>query len=135
MRNYSAELQTYPFPVATEESASEPDNASTGAGVAEPEKPKAKPKAASKTKPKKPPSKMLPPWRVLLHNDDVNAFESVILTIIELTPLNEQAAVRITEEANRNGVSLVLVTHKERAELYVDQFHSRSLTVSIEPAE
>jgi hypothetical protein len=29
----------------------------------------------------------------------------------------------------------VLVTHKERAELYVDQFKSKSLTVTIEPAE
>ena len=28
-----------------------------------------------------------------------------------------------------------VVTHKERAELYKDQFSSKSLTVTIEPAE
>jgi ATP-dependent Clp protease adaptor protein ClpS len=34
-----------------------------------------------------------------------------------------------------SGVALVLVTHKERAELYVEQFASKRLTVTIEPAE
>ena len=33
------------------------------------------------------------------------------------------------------GVALLLVTHKERAELYADQFQSKGLTVTIEPAE
>jgi ATP-dependent Clp protease adapter protein ClpS len=41
----------------------------------------------------------------------------------------------VTREAHNTGVALLLVTHKERAELYVDQFKSKSLTVTIEPAE
>jgi ATP-dependent Clp protease adapter protein ClpS len=36
-------------------------------------------------------------------------------------------------EAHTTGVSLVLVTHKERAELYEEQFRSVLLTVTIEP--
>ena len=39
---------------------------------------------------------LLPPFRVILHNDDVNTFEHVIHTILELTPLKEPEAVRRT---------------------------------------
>jgi ATP-dependent Clp protease adaptor protein ClpS len=94
-----------------------------------------KPKRAKKSKPQKQPPKQLPPWRVLLHNDPHNTFEHVITTIIELTTLNEQQAKDRTMEADKTGVALLLVTHKERAELYKDQFESKSLTVTIEPAE
>jgi ATP-dependent Clp protease adapter protein ClpS len=95
----------------------------------------ATPKAKAKQAPKKRPPEMLPPWKVLLHNDDKNDFLHVIMTIVELTPLNEQAAKQRTEEAHKTGVSLLLVTHKERAELYKDQFQTKGLTVTIEPAE
>lgn len=94
-----------------------------------------KPKKAKKTSPQKKPPKQLPPWKVLLHNDPHNTFEHVITTIIELTTLNEQQAKVRTKEADETGVSLLLVTHKERAELYLEQFQSKSLTVTIEPAE
>jgi ATP-dependent Clp protease adapter protein ClpS len=39
------------------------------------------------------------------------------------------------QEADKTGVALILVTHKERAELYKDQFESKGLTVTIEPDE
>ena len=77
----------------------------------------------------------LPPYRVILHNDDVNTFEHVILTILKLTELNEQDAVRRTIEAHESGCALLLVTHKERAELYVEQFASCRLTVTCEPED
>lgn len=75
----------------------------------------------------------LPPYRVLLHNDDVNTFEHVILSIVKLTPLKEHDAALRALEAHETGVSLLLVTHRERAELYVEQFASLSLTVTCEP--
>jgi ATP-dependent Clp protease adapter protein ClpS len=78
---------------------------------------------------------MLPPWKVLLHNDDKNDIGFVVITIVELTPLNEQDAVRCTLEAHENKLALLLTTHKERAELYKEQFESKGLTVTIEPAE
>jgi ATP-dependent Clp protease adaptor protein ClpS len=59
----------------------------------------------------------------------------VISTIMELTPLNEQDATLRMEEAHKTGVALLLVTHKERAELYKDQFESKGLVVTIEPDE
>ena len=75
----------------------------------------------------------LPPWKVLLHNDDVNSFEHVILTILRLTPLKEMEAIERTIEAHESGLSLLLITNRERAELYVEQFASLSLTVTCEP--
>jgi ATP-dependent Clp protease adaptor protein ClpS len=95
----------------------------------------AAPKGKKKPNPQSKPPQPLPPWRVLLHNDDKNDMEFVVTSIVELTPLNEQAAVLRMMEAHKTGVALLLVTHKERAELYVDQFQSKGLTVSIEPAE
>jgi len=77
----------------------------------------------------------LPSFRVLLHNDDVNEIGYVLETVVELTPLNKDEAVQATIEAHKAGVSLLLLTHKERAELYRDQFESKFLTVTIEPAE
>lgn len=95
----------------------------------------AEPKNKNAPKPKNKPPQPLPPWKVLLHNDDKNDMVFVVLTIMELTPLNEQAATVRTVEAHKTGVALLLSTHKERAELYREQFQSKGLTVTIEPAE
>ena len=95
----------------------------------------AKPKRAPKRAPKRKPPGLLPPWKVLLHNDDKNTHQFVTTTIVELTPLNEQEAELRMKEADKTGVALILVTHKERAELYKDQFESKGLTVTIEPDE
>ena len=95
----------------------------------------AKPKSSRKTSPKKKPPQPLPPWKVLLHNDDKNVFDFVIKTICELTPLKEQDAVLRTKEAHDTGVALLLTTHKERAELYQELFQSKGLVTTIEPAE
>lgn len=80
-------------------------------------------------------TRLLPPYRVMLHNDDVNTFEHVIHAILELTPLKEPEAVARTIEAHESGCSLLLVTHRERAELYVEQFATKQLTVTCEPDE
>jgi ATP-dependent Clp protease adaptor protein ClpS len=83
--------------------------------------------------PKRLPRK-LPPFKVLLHNDDVNTFEHVIRSIVQLTTLTTKEALLRALEAHEAGVTLLLVTHQERAELYVEQFMSLSLSVTIEPA-
>src|SRR5687768_17173560 len=88
-----------------------------------------KTKRAPKKSPAKKPPQPLPPWKVLLHNDDKNDFDFVIDTIVALTPLNEQDASKRTLEAHQSGVALLLTTHKERAELYREQFQSKGLTV------
>ena len=77
----------------------------------------------------------LPPYKIVLHNDDVNTFDHVIVTILKLTPLKEPEAVTKTIEAHETGQAVLLVTNQERAELYVEQFASYSLVVTGEPDE
>jgi ATP-dependent Clp protease adaptor protein ClpS len=77
--------------------------------------------------------RLLPPWKVLLHNDDLNAMDKVVEIIYTLTPLNREQALARMQEAHNAGSALLLVTHRERAELYVEQFQSCRLTVTIEP--
>ncbi len=115
--------------------ASDSSSGGTAPGAGKSGTATAKPKRAGKTKPKPRPPQMLPPWKVLLHNDNKNEVGFVITTIVELTTLNEQDAKQRTIEAHETGVALLLTTHKERAELYKDQFESKGLTVTIEPAE
>ena len=78
---------------------------------------------------------LLPPYRVLLHNDDVNNMLDVVGWLTELTPLSRAAAAEVTLEAHMRGLSPVVVVHHELAELYRDRLRSRLLTVSIERAD
>ena len=89
---------------------------------------------ATSTKPTRPRAARMPPWRVLLHNDDVNDMRYVVETIVTLTTLNRHDAVGCTLEAHTTGLALLLTTHREHAELISEQFRSKRLTVTIEPA-
>ena len=46
-----------------------------------------------KPAPTKPKPRQLPPYKVLLHNDDVNDINHVVLSILKLTPLSQEEAV------------------------------------------
>ena len=78
------------------------------------------------------PSKPMKRWKVIIHNDDKNTFDHVINTLMELAALKKQDAEIKTKEVHEEGLSIVLITHKERAELYKEQFESKSLTCTIE---
>ena len=80
------------------------------------------------------PAEALPPWKVLLHNDDENEIRFVVETVETVTPLDREAARERTREAHETGMSLILTTHKERAELYKEQLVGHGLTATIEPA-
>ncbi|MBL8759818.1 MAG: ATP-dependent Clp protease adaptor ClpS [Phycisphaerae bacterium] len=118
---------------------SEPETPRPEIPAAQPSTGKDEPRTAVAERPapssSKPASKNLPPFRVMLHNDDINDMLYVTATLMELTPLGKERSLMVMMEAHQSGVALVLVTHKERAELYQEQFQSKSLVVSIEPAE
>jgi ATP-dependent Clp protease adapter protein ClpS len=81
-----------------------------------------------------PQRRQMPGWAVLLHNDDVNEFAFVTRSVVDFARLPVADAVERTIEAHESGVALLLVTHRERAELIQEQFQTRGLTVTIEPA-
>lgn len=75
----------------------------------------------------------LPRYQLLLHADQTEDLLFVVRTIMELTRSCLAEAAHKTWEAHRSGQALLLVTYRERAELYVDQFSARGLTVALEP--
>lgn len=91
--------------------------------------------ATPEASPAPPPTRPLRPWRVLLHHDQHNDLPHIVETILTLTSLSEEDASMRALEAHAMGVALLLETHRERAELFQQQFASRNLVVTIEPAE
>jgi ATP-dependent Clp protease adapter protein ClpS len=81
----------------------------------------------------KPQWRPLPPFKVILHHDATIDLMFVVRTVMELTRFCRAEATHKMWEAYHRGRSLLLVTYKERAELYVEQFASKGMTVSIEP--
>lgn len=123
-------------PESPKDPSPEPPDSRPDADKADDESTQAPPGTATQTpvRPARPRPKRLPPWKVLLHNDDQNDMLYVVETITGLTPLGQEEAVTRMLEAHHRGLALLLNTHRERAELYVCQFASRNLTVTIEPA-
>ena len=75
----------------------------------------------------------LPRYKLILQSGAVTDLMLVVRTIMELTHLCRAEATHKMWEAYHWGRSQLLVTFKERAELYVEQFAARGLSVSIEP--
>ena len=80
------------------------------------------------------PARPVPRYRVVLHRAADISLLFVVRVLRELTRFGEAEAMSRMWEAYHRGRALVLVTHLERAELYVEQFAARGLTASIEPA-
>ena len=69
-------------------------------------------------------TKFLPPYAVILHNDDFNTFDFVIEVIIKVFHYPVEKAVAHTLEAHQSGRSIVWSGSKEVAELKAEQIHS-----------
>ena len=69
-------------------------------------------------------SKQLPPYAVILHNDDFNTVDFVIGVIIKVFHYPVEKAVAHTLEAHQSGRSIVWSGSKEVAELKAEQIHS-----------
>lgn len=101
-----------------------PDSPGSGAAVAEQPSVKPGPQRVDR----------LPPWQVLLHNDDENELMYVVQAMIDVAMLRGQQAMSVVVEADKRGVALVCTTHREKAELLQEQLTSKGLTVTIEAA-
>jgi ATP-dependent Clp protease adaptor protein ClpS len=77
----------------------------------------------------------LPPYAVILHNDDVNDMVYVVATLMLCVPeVDKDRAAAIMLEAHLNGQAHVITCPLERAELYRDRLEGRGLTATIEKA-
>jgi ATP-dependent Clp protease adapter protein ClpS len=82
----------------------------------------------------RPRDRHLPRYKVILHHDPLHDLMFVVRSVMELTRFPRAEATHKMWEAYHCGRSVLLITYRERAELYVEQFASKGLTVSIEPA-
>lgn len=77
----------------------------------------------------------LPPYHVVLHNDDHNSMDYVVRSLIRSVPsLTVERAAEIMLEAHNHGQASVIVCPKEAAEHYRERLESCALTATIEPA-
>ena len=77
----------------------------------------------------------LPPYAVILHNDDLNSMDHVVQALLRAVPeLATEDAVAIMWEAHTSGRAVVIVCPLERAELYRDRLQRQGLTASVAAA-
>ena len=78
---------------------------------------------------------VLPPYSVILHNDDVHAMDFVVAALLKsVEPLGKEDAISIMLEAHNTGRAVVITCPLEHAELYRDRIRSFNLGVTIEKA-
>jgi len=78
--------------------------------------------------------KLLPPYRVILFNDDYNDMDYVVLVLLHtINNLTRQEATRIMLTAHLKGNAIVVVCPKETAECYQERLLGYGLTATIEP--
>ncbi len=72
-------------------------------------------------------------FKVVLHRASDKDLMFVAKVVMELTRFGTAEAEFRMWETHHRGRSLVLITHLERAELFVQQFADRGLAATIEP--
>lgn len=77
----------------------------------------------------------LPPYVVVLHNDDHNSMDHVVYALLVSVPeLDVERAVEVMLAAHNHGQADVVTCPLERAELYRDRLEGHGLTATIRKA-
>jgi ATP-dependent Clp protease adaptor protein ClpS len=66
-------------------------------------------------------TKTLPPYNVIILNDEEHTFDYVIELLTKLFAHSLQVATELTQRIDRTGRAVVYTTHKEKAELKREQ--------------
>jgi ATP-dependent Clp protease adaptor protein ClpS len=66
-------------------------------------------------------TRLLPPYNVIVENDDYHSFEFVIEVLRKVLGCTQQRAFQLTEEAHNKGRAIIWSGAKEVAELKVEQ--------------
>jgi len=69
-------------------------------------------------------TRRIPPYHVILENDELHSFEFVIEVLRKALGCNEQNAVKFTTEAHTKGRAVVWTGTREVAELKAEQIQS-----------
>ena len=78
---------------------------------------------------------LLPPYSVILHNDEAHSMEFVIDALLKsVSSLTVEDATAIMLEAHNQGRAVVITCPLEEAELYRDRLRTFNLGVDIERA-
>ncbi len=78
--------------------------------------------------------RMLPQYRVLLHNDDFHDMNHVVRALLNtIMTLAMDDALRIMLDAHTNGLALVTTCPRETAEFYCEGLRRFGLESTIEP--
>ena len=105
----------------------------------------AEPKKSKQPAKPKPKVEKLPPFNVILINDEEHTYEYVIEMLQKLFGHSKEKAYLMAKEVDSTGRVIVFTTHRERAELKRDQIHGYgadfrmsiskgSMTATVEPA-
>jgi ATP-dependent Clp protease adaptor protein ClpS len=79
-------------------------------------------------------ARLLPPYKVILFNDDYNDMDFVVAVLLQtINNLSQQEAERIMLTAHLTGSAVVVVCPKEIAEYYQERLLGYGLTATIEP--
>lgn len=79
----------------------------------------AKPKSREETK-----TRQVPPFNVILENDDHHSFEFVVGVMIKALGFSQERALQVTNQAHTSGRAIVWTGPKEVAELKVEQIRT-----------
>jgi ATP-dependent Clp protease adaptor protein ClpS len=78
--------------------------------------------------------KLLPPYKVILFNDDYNDMDYVVFVLLHtINNLSQQEAEYIMLTTHLTGSAVVVVCPKETAEYYQERLLGYGLTATIEP--
>ena len=75
----------------------------------------------------------IPRFRVVLLQSSIDDLMFIVRSLMEVTRFPRAEATHKMWESYHCGRSVLLITYLERAELYVEQFASKGLSVTIEP--
>src|SRR5215467_15283428 len=79
-------------------------------------------------------ARLLPPYKVILFNDDYNEMDFVVAVLLRtISKLTQTEAEYIMLTAHLTGSAVVVVCPKEIAEYYQECLLSYGLTATIEP--
>lgn len=83
--------------------------------------------AATKVRPRPEPKEdegLLVPWHVVLLDDDHHTYEYVMRMVSKIFGHNVARAFEVAKTVDSHGRAICMTTHKELAELKVEQIHS-----------